>query len=57
MGVSFPCEIDDHIYRLINVVSYQEKPYFAMRGKSVMIEDEKITFSCADGYIECEVKV
>lgn len=62
-GVYFSCNIKGKKYKLIDALSYQKKPYGNevpyknMFNKSEILEGEKITFSCKDGFIECVFKV
>lgn len=57
LDVYFLCDIYGEKYKLTDAFSYQEEQYENMNNKSVVIDEEKITFSCEDGYVQCEFKV
>lgn len=52
-GLNFSCEIGDKLYKLIDVVSYQENSYEELNGNSLYIADNLISFECNEGYIQC----
>lgn len=57
LDVYFVCDIYGEKYKLTDAFSYQEGPHKNMNNKSVVIDEEKITFSCKDGYVKCGFKV
>ena len=57
LDVYFLCDIYGEKYKLTDAFSCQEVPHKNMNNKSIVIDEEKITFSCKDGYIQCGFKV
>ncbi len=53
--VSFLCEVNGKMFRLINAYSYQDKPYDNMNGKTTLQEGDKISFACQNSYIQCQI--
>lgn len=56
INVSFSCEVNGKVFRLINAYSYQDEHYTNMSGNTVLLEGDKITFSCQDSYVQCQIK-
>ncbi len=56
-GVSFTCKVNEDEFKLIDAYSYQEEAYDDMSGTTVVLEGDKITFSCQNGYIQCQIEI
>jgi len=55
-GVSFLCEVNGHNFKLVDALSYQEGACNNIGDNKIVTEGELITFSCLDGYIQCQIK-
>ncbi len=56
IDVSFLCEVNSRVFKLISAYSYQKEPYANMNGNTVLLEGDKITFACHDSYVQCQIK-
>ncbi len=56
IDISFLCDVNGKMFKLINAYSYQEEPYANMNGNTVLLEGDIITFACQDSYVQCQVK-
>ena len=55
-NVPFLCDITGKQFNLIDAYTYQNTPYSNMNGEQVVLEGDKITFSCKNSYIQCQLK-
>ncbi|MCK4866282.1 MAG: hypothetical protein KAT06_12765, partial [Gammaproteobacteria bacterium] len=55
-NVPFLCEVAGKQFSLIDAYTYQNTPYSNMNGEQVVMEGDKITFSCKNSYIQCQLK-
>lgn len=56
-NIFFLCEIDGREYKLVDALSYQTNVYTEIDGEKHLVEDDVITFACADIYIQCKIKI
>lgn len=56
LGLEFPCEIDNQVYALIDVLSYQKNAYTEMGDALYFINAGMIYIMCQQGYIQCSLK-
>lgn len=51
--LTFPCEIEGKVYKLLDATSYQVKPYAELKNALYFIDGDQILFKCYQGYIRC----
>ena len=56
-GVSFLCEVNKNKLKFTDVYSYQNNPYFNMKGSLFVQKDKVVTLACQSGYIQGEIIV
>lgn len=56
-GVIFYCEMNNENFKIIDVYSYQNNPYFDMKGNLYVQKGKVVTFACQNGYIQVEIVI